>query len=502
MAALVAAVDAFARDSGVERLTIDNPMLDGFFHYSGHRGTADFGLTGLFPPDHNGYHDGARIPRSTGLGLVRATLRRDGIWCRLQDGERFFVHVGEDHQLYVGSRTRCDGAIARCRELGLLAEQIATSPFDPASDRTEVLPPANDAFWAGLAALVAERGGVLLEETYVRNGSHWHRLTPAGLDAVRAALTPRARLAVWPDLTDDIDPVLDAMSRPGRLELLVVQQPDGRIYTRIADPWMASRTDAYGYSRRSDLLALVPLLPAERNPLMAAVLPDEDGVLRARWRTNPTRADRRRNFLRTIRKGEIRTGRVAATPRFGVFVDLDDDLGRATGFINIPELSWTHFDAITDVVQVGQEIRFEVLAVDLEREQVALSLKATQEDPWRRYFDTHRVGDTVPGTVTKLVPFGAFVRIEPGIEGLVHLSELSMHAVGAPEEVVREGDDVLVMLIDEADFARRRICLSMRQVIEASSHEPALTGIGPPPHGAIHGCGVADDMHGKDDAPA
>ncbi|MFI9366857.1 S1 RNA-binding domain-containing protein [Kitasatospora sp. NPDC053057] len=465
VAALVAAVDAFARDSGVEHLTIDNPMLDGFFRYSWQPGAAGFGLTGLFPPDHKGYHDGARVPRAVGLGLVRAMLRRDGIWCRLQDGDRFFVHVGEDQQLYVGSTARCDGAIALCRELGLLAEQIGSSPYDRASDRTEVLPPADDAFWTGLAALVAERGGVLLEETYVRNGSRWHRLTPANLDVVRTGLTPRARLAVWPDLTNDIDPILDAMGQFGRLEHLIVQQPDGRIYTRIADPWMASRTDAYGYSHRSDSLALIPLLPAERNPLMTAALPDRDGILRARWRTNPTRADRRRDFLRTVRKGEIRTGKVAATPRFGVFVDLDDDLGRAMGFINIPELSWTHIDAITDAVHVGQEIRFEVLAVDLEREQVALSLKATQEDPWRRYFDTHHVGDIVPGTITRLVPFGAFVRIKPGIEGLVHLTELSTYDVGAPDEVVREDDDVLVLLV-EVDFARRRICLSMRQAIE------------------------------------
>lgn len=498
MTALVDAVEAFARDSGVTHLTIDNPMLDGFFRYSHDPGTADFGLAGLFPPDRAGYHDGARIPRSTGLALVRAMLHRHGVWCRLEDGDRFFVHVGQDQQLYVGSTTRCETAIARCRELCLLTEQIEASPYDPASDRTEVLPPADDTFWTDLTALVTERGGALLEELHVRNGSRWHRLTPTNLNAIRTRLTPRARLAIWPDLTDYIDPILDAMSQPGRLELLVVQQPNGRIYTRIADPWMASRTDAYGDSHRSDLLALIPLLPAERNPLMAAALPDEDGVMRARWRTNPTGADRRRDFLRTVRMGEIRTGRVAATPRFGVFVDLDDDLGRATGFINIPELSWTHFDAITDVVQVGQEIRFEVLAVDLEREQVALSLKATQEDPWRRYFDTHHVGDIVPGTVTKLVPFGAFVHIEPGIEGLVHLTELSTNGVGAPEEVVREGDNVLVLLL-ELDFTRRRICLSMRQVIEVSSHNPAATDIGPTPYGAMNGCDVPDDMHGKDD---
>ncbi|MFF2949729.1 S1 RNA-binding domain-containing protein [Kitasatospora sp. NPDC057965] len=473
VAALAEAADAFARDSGVEHLTIDNPMLDGFFHYAWHPGAADFGLAELFPPGHRGYHDGARVPRATGLGLVRAMLRRSGIWCRLQDGDRFFVHVGEDHDLYVGSTAPCPGALDRCRELGLVTERIDASPYDPAFDRAELLPPADDAFWAALTALVAERGGVLLEETYVRNGSRWHRLTTAGLPSVRGGLTPRARLAVWPDLTDDIGPVLDTMSRPDRLRLLVAQQPDGRIHTRIAEPWMASRTDPHGYSRGSDSLALIPLLAAERDPLMAAALPDRDGVLRVRWRTNPTRADRRRAFLRTVRTGEIRTGRVAATPSFGVFVDLDDDLGRGVGFINIPELSWTRIEAITDAVQVGQQIRFEVLGVDLEREQVALSLKATQEDPWRRYFDARGAGDIAPGTVTALVPFGAFVRLAPHVEGLVHLSELSTEDVDAPEEVVRVGDRVPV-LVTEVDFARRWIHLSVRQAVEASNHDPRI----------------------------
>ncbi|MFJ2582253.1 S1 RNA-binding domain-containing protein [Kitasatospora aureofaciens] len=101
-----------------------------------------------------------------------------------------------------------------------------------------------------------------------------------------------------------------------------------------------------------------------------------------------------------------------------------------------------------------------------------MSLKATQEDPWRRYFATHHVGEIVPGTVTKLVPFGAFVLIGPGIEGLVHLAELSTHEVAAPAEVVREGDDVLVMLIDEVDFARRHINLFIRRATEASAHDP------------------------------
>ena len=133
--------------------------------------------------------------------------------------------------------------------------------------------------------------------------------------------------------------------------------------------------------------------------------------------------------------------------------------------MHVSELSWKHIDHPSEVVEVGQEVTVEVLDVDLDRERVSLSLKATQEDPWRLFARTHAIGQIVPGKVTKLVPFGAFVRVEEGIEGLVHISELAERHVEIPEQVVQVGDDCMVKVID-IDLDRRRISLSLKQANE------------------------------------
>jgi small subunit ribosomal protein S1 len=121
------------------------------------------------------------------------------------------------------------------------------------------------------------------------------------------------------------------------------------------------------------------------------------------------------------------------------------------------------------VVEVGMEVTVEVLDVDMDRERVSLSLKATQEDPWQQFARTHQIGQIVPGKVTKLVPFGSFVRVEEGIEGLVHISELAERHVEIPEQIVQVNDDVMVKIID-IDLERRRISLSLKQ-----ANEPATT---------------------------
>jgi small subunit ribosomal protein S1 len=131
---------------------------------------------------------------------------------------------------------------------------------------------------------------------------------------------------------------------------------------------------------------------------------------------------------------------------------------------------------------VGDEVTVEVLDVDLDRERVSLSLKATQEDPWQHFARTHQMGQIVPGKVTKLVPFGAFVRVEEGIEGLVHISELAERHVEIPEQVVQIGDSVMVKIID-IDLERRRISLSLKQAnesgvaTEADDFDPTLYGM-------------------------
>ena len=124
---------------------------------------------------------------------------------------------------------------------------------------------------------------------------------------------------------------------------------------------------------------------------------------------------------------------------FGAFVDL----GGVDGLIHVSELSWKHIDHPSEVVKVGDKVTVEVLDVDLDRERISLSLKATQEDPWQRFARTHVPGQTVKGKVTKIVQFGVFISVEDGIEGLVHISELANRHVENPETVVKPGEDRL-----------------------------------------------------------
>src|SRR5205814_281587 len=124
-----------------------------------------------------------------------------------------------------------------------------------------------------------------------------------------------------------------------------------------------------------------------------------------------------------------------------------------------------HVDHPSTVVQVGDEIDVQVLEVDMDRERISLSLKATQQDPWAEFANTHRVGELVYGRVTKLVPFGAFVQVGEGIEGLVHISEMAEHHVDLPEQVVTPGEELWVKIID-LDLQRRRISLSIKQAAE------------------------------------
>ena len=186
-------------------------------------------------------------------------------------------------------------------------------------------------------------------------------------------------------------------------------------------------------------------------------------VLSRRAWLEQTQSEVRTEFLDKLAKGQVRTGVVSSIVNFGAFVDL----GGVDGLVHVSELSWKHIDHPSEVVEVGQEVTVEVLDVDLDRERVSLSLKATQEDPWRQFARTHAIGQVVPGRVTKLVPFGAFVRVEEGIEGLVHISELAERHVEIPEQVVQVGEEIMVKVID-IDLERRRISLSLKQANEGA----------------------------------
>jgi small subunit ribosomal protein S1 len=199
-------------------------------------------------------------------------------------------------------------------------------------------------------------------------------------------------------------------------------------------------------------------------------------VLSRRAWLEQTQSEVRSEFLNQLQKGQVRKGVVSSIVNFGAFVDL----GGVDGLVHVSELSWKHIDHPSEVVEVGQEVTVEVLDVDMERERVSLSLKATQEDPWRQFARTHAIGQIVPGKVTKLVPFGAFVRVDEGIEGLVHISELAERHVEIPEQVVQVSGDVMVKVID-IDLDRRRISLSLKQANEGftadSEFDPTQYGM-------------------------
>ena len=169
----------------------------------------------------------------------------------------------------------------------------------------------------------------------------------------------------------------------------------------------------------------------------------------------------RAEVLAKLAKGMHLKGVVSSIVDFGAFVDL----GGIDGLVHISELSWSHVNHPSEVVKVGQEVEVEVLDVDMSRERISLGLKQTTEDLWRTLVKNYPVGSIVEGTVTKLVPFGAFVELGDGIEGLVHISEMASRHVDVPSQVSNVGDPVQVKVMD-IDMDRRRISLSMKAAAE------------------------------------
>jgi small subunit ribosomal protein S1 len=193
-------------------------------------------------------------------------------------------------------------------------------------------------------------------------------------------------------------------------------------------------------------------------------------VLSRRAFLEESQSEGRKAFLESLKKGERRKGQVSSIVNFGVFVDLG---GGVDGLVHVSELSWKHVEHPSEVATVGQDVEVEVLDVDLDRERVSLSLKATQEDPWREFERKNQTGEIITGQVTKLVPFGAFVRVGEGVEGLVHISELAREHVESPEEVVQVGQQVRVKVVD-VDVSRRRISLSIKRVGDEVTAGPEI----------------------------
>ncbi|MFI8292483.1 RNA-binding protein [Streptomyces sp. NPDC085614] len=293
--AYLQAVQAFAADTGVDRLSVREPEVSPFAHFGVDPPLGGFGLGTLLPGGLAGFHDGAEVSLDSGLELVRLMLRDSGAWCRLEVEGAFAVHVGWDQYVYISSSRPCHVALARTRELGLFPERLGASPYCFEPDEEGSRRPGDHEFWADVHKAVAGGRAGLLEEIYVQNASRWHRLG-SDIDTVRAALAPRARLAVWPDLSSDTAAVLDALPTEGLVEA-VWQDPDGQIHSAIADedefPQVAARFAG------AHAAALLPVYAEERVPLLSAVMPDSDGVLRARWQAEQSLNDSTQGLRRS-----------------------------------------------------------------------------------------------------------------------------------------------------------------------------------------------------------
>ena len=191
-------------------------------------------------------------------------------------------------------------------------------------------------------------------------------------------------------------------------------------------------------------------------------------VLSRRAYLEEEQAEQRTAFLGDLEEAQVRSGVVSSVVNFGAFVDL----GGMDGLVHVSELSWQHVSHPSEVVSVGDEVTVKVLEVDRDRERISLSIRQTREDPWESFSSANEVGDIVEGKVTKTVPFGAFVSVTDGVEGLVHVSEIAMHHVESPELELTVGQPTNVR-ITEIDDDRRRISLSIKQALPEWSERSA-----------------------------
>jgi small subunit ribosomal protein S1 len=198
-------------------------------------------------------------------------------------------------------------------------------------------------------------------------------------------------------------------------------------------------------------------------------------ILSERLAVQEWRQRRREELLDELKPGEVRKGIVSNLANFGAFVDL----GGADGLVHISQLAWSRVNHPSEVLHVGQEVEVQVLSVDKEKKKIALSIKRAEVDPWTTVEQRYTPGQVVTGVITKIAPFGAFARIEDGIEGLIHLSELTPGM--DPKQVLHEGVPLQLRIL-RIDAERRRLGLSLRQADEPDAEVPAeLSPVGQEP---------------------
>jgi small subunit ribosomal protein S1 len=182
-------------------------------------------------------------------------------------------------------------------------------------------------------------------------------------------------------------------------------------------------------------------------------------ILSERQAVQEVREARKDEIIENLKEGDVRTGTVTSITDFGAFVDI----GGADGLVHLSELSWSRVKHPAEILKVGDKVQVYVLNIDNDRKRIALSIKRTQEEPWSTISGRYQLGQLVDATITQLASFGAFARLEDGVEGLIHVSEMGDGRIQHPRELVAEGDTVPVRII-RIDPARKRIGLSMRRV--------------------------------------
>jgi len=177
--------------------------------------------------------------------------------------------------------------------------------------------------------------------------------------------------------------------------------------------------------------------------------------------------ENKKKVFASLQVGQIVDGTVQRLTPFGAFVDV----GGVDGLVHVSEIAWHHVDKPSDVLKEGDHVKVQVLKLDPENDRISLSIKAAQPSPWQQAADKFKIGDIVTGTVKRLVSFGAFVEIAPGVEGLVHISQIAHRHIGTPHEVLKEGQEVQAKILD-INVDEKRVSLSIKETTEAPAPAP------------------------------
>lgn len=194
------------------------------------------------------------------------------------------------------------------------------------------------------------------------------------------------------------------------------------------------------------------------------VILSQKDVLDAEFEAN------KQKVIADLAEGQQLEGTVQRLTQFGAFVDV----GGVDGLVHVSEIAWSHVDKPSDVLSEGDKVTVKVLKVDPEKGKISLSIKAAQPGPWETASEQFNTGDIVTGVVKRLVQFGAFVEIAPGVEGLVHISQISHKHIGTPHEVLKEGQEVQVKIL-ELNSAEKRASLSIKETEEAPAEVETRT---------------------------